>query len=158
MRACGVAVLKLALEYLTADYSLIRANKRIVVPDAGELIAEGVAIGGYLDGVGWRHDALVALAEKHGVAAHRAEFKSDKQKGVEELRQALGRGEVPAVSISTDHKDPSTFHLVALIGYDENGFHYNDPACAGAREDRGKFVSYDGFEKIWRGLVMFFGA
>ncbi|MCI0620032.1 C39 family peptidase [Candidatus Wolfebacteria bacterium] len=151
-RACGITVLKMALEY----YTSVLQNTSIRIPDVGKLIGEGVAMGGYLDNVGWKHDALVALAKTHGAQAHRAEFKNDKQKGVEELQQALGRGEVPAVSISTDHTDPRTFHLVALTGYDEKGFFYNDPA-RGATEGKEKFILYDDFQKVWRGLAVFFG-
>lgn len=156
-QACGITVLKMALEYLASDHSLIRANKRIVVPSTGELIEEGVALGGYLERVGWKHDALVALAEKYGVEAHRAEFKDDKQRGVKELRRALEEEVLPAVSVSTDHNNPSTFHLVALTGYDENGFFYNDPAHD---ETKGKdqFIPYADFERTWRGLSVFFGA
>src|SRR3989344_4076261 len=65
-KACGVASVKMVLEYVTQ-------NKEAPSNDA--LIQEGVFIGGYSKD-GWIHDALVALLRNHGVRAYRQEFRS----------------------------------------------------------------------------------
>jgi len=147
-RACGIAVLKMALAYQH------RASGE-EIPSIRQLIEEGVASGGYMDSVGWRHDALVLIANKYGVHAYRKEYKDDKRGGIEELKQALKQETVPAVSVSTNHNNASTFHLVALTGYDGDGFSYNDPA-RNVEEGKSKYISYADFERLWRGLVIFY--
>lgn len=142
---CGCTALKMALEYLVGEET----------PSVSELIMEGASSGAYIDGIGWRHDGLVALAKTYGTNSYREEFKNDKNLGVESLKEKLEKGHTPIVSIARDHNDSSTFHLVPLTGFDDNGFYYNDSSYDTKEEGKGLFVGLEDFLKLWRGLAIF---
>jgi len=149
-RSCGIVALKMALDYFGIGENV----------SVAEMIHDGVKLGGYIDGVGWRHDTLVRLAEGIGARVWREEFKNNINAGVVELKNKLKNGVVPIVSVATNHADASTYHLVTLIGYEDSdskdvgdgNFYYNDPANKKGEESR---VSTSDFARSWRGLVVF---
>jgi Peptidase_C39 like family len=144
-RACGVASLRMAIE--------AKVGK---AKNTEELINEGVKIGAYLPGIGWKHDGLITLAKNNGAQGYRKEF-PDKAEGIEYLRQAIKRGEYPIVSVRVDGLADS--HLVVLSEYGEQGgtrgFFYNDPAKEDSKSGAHIFISLDEFTRLWRGLAVF---
>lgn len=141
-RACGVIALRMALAHFGVEVS------------PAELIEAGVASGAYHEGIGWRHDGLVALAQSHGVRASRKEFKHNSGEGIAYLHEAFAAGQVPVVSLRVDGMTDT--HLVPLVAADENGFHYHDPALDVATGTN-LFILDSEFLRRWRGLVIFIG-
>jgi len=145
-KACGIVALKMLLEYGVGEKL-----------DADELIKEGIAINGYLESVGWKHDGLVELADRHGLILIRKEYKNNNlrahlaveppsgqllgaaldnggsfEDSVADFKNLLQAGHPCLVSIATDFNDKSTFHLVLLAGFEAN------PAPLVGRDAQGK--------------------
>ncbi len=142
-RACGVVSLRMALESKTG---------KVFEPKI--LIEKGVEEGAYIQGVGWKHDGLVRLANENGCEAYRKEF-SDSAEGIEYLKQVFDKGEIPIVSVRfVDSKDS---HLITLCGYTDEGFFYNDSAKMNETDGKGAFIKTEEFVQIWRKLAIFVG-
>lgn len=149
-RSCGIVALRMAL-------SQKREND---IQSSWGLVQEGVSSGAYMEGVGWKHAGLVDLAKKHGAQAFRREFRSWFLKtfyflAEQHLVMSLKRGVVPIVSLTVPDKNDT--HLVPLIGYDETGFIYHEPAAHTSEEGGAKHISYADFKKRWRKLAIFVG-
>lgn len=149
-RSCGIVALRMALSL----------RKEASVQSSWGLVQEGLSGGAYKDGVGWKHDGLVQLAKKHGAHAFRREFRSWFLKtfyffAEQHLRMSLQRGIVPIVSLTVPDKNDT--HLVPLIGYDNTGFIYHEPAAHTPEEGRAKHISFADFKKRWRKLAIFVG-
>ena len=149
-RSCGIVALRMAL-------SQKREND---IQSSWGLVQEGVSSGAYIEGVGWKHAGLVDLAKKHGAQAFRREFRSWFLKtfyflAEQHLVMSLKRGVVPIVSLTVPDKNDT--HLVPLIGYNETGFIYHEPAAYTSEEGSEKHISYADFKKRWRKLAIFVG-
>lgn len=153
-RSCGIVALRMALAFVTH-----------AAPTPQDLINEGVARGAYLSGIGWKHDGLVSLAEKYGARAHRREFKGRRgtwrlvmrvtgavhaRQGLSYLRRALKEGTVPIVSIRVEGSRDT--HLVPLVGFDQHGFTYHEPA---AEDGANRTMTTTEFLHAWRRLAIF---
>ncbi len=141
-RACGIIALRMALAHFGKEVS------------PTELIETGVATGAYDPKFGWRHDGLIALAQKWGVKAERKEFKKNLEEGSVYLRESLANGQVPIVSLRVEGITDT--HLVALVGADANGFLYNDPALDATTGSHLAISNVD-FLRRWRALAIFVG-
>ncbi len=146
-RACGIASLRMALEALGST-----------VDSTQELIEHGLKLGAYIQGVGWKHQGLVELAEARGASAYRREFKKWWWKVHpyfvrRELAAALKRGEVPIISVTVEGKTDT--HLVPLVGYDKSGFYFHEPAAHSATEGANKKISFKDFTARFRNLAIF---
>src|SRR3989344_2190699 len=64
-RACGIAALKMAMDFLenVRSSSLRHPTSKL---DLDDLIKKGVALGAYKPDIGWVHDGLVLLAKEFG--------------------------------------------------------------------------------------------
>ncbi len=149
-RACGIVSLRMALEAVGGK-----------VESSQALINEGVDAGAYIQGIGWKHAGLVALAEKHGAKAYRKEFRKWYWHLNPLLMQfaltfRMRRGEVPIVSLTVEGKKDT--HLVPLVAYDAKGFYFNEPAAKSAAEGARKFISYSDFGLRFRRLAIFISA
>jgi len=115
-RSCGIASLAMVLDYYG------------VKVDLNELIEKALVLGGYVEGVGWKHQVIVDLAKEYGFKSERTE--DDK---VENLVAALNKNEPVVVSIHKSFDPENGGHLAVLCGYfatDEEGvegFYVNDP-------------------------------
>lgn len=165
-RSCGIAALRMALGAALPGQPL---------PTVPELIEEGVRMGAYVEGVGWRHDGLVQLAQHYGAHAFRREYRFRAQRfvppqiqdlfsyaqflwGFAALHSAVSRGVVPIVSVTVPGKRDT--HLVPLVGYGEEqgttGFYYHEPAVEpGAADAQFRFLSLEEFYMRWRRLAIF---
>ncbi|MFZ3020395.1 MAG: C39 family peptidase [Minisyncoccia bacterium] len=164
-KGCSVTCLKMCLDFAKSD----------AIPSIDSLIKEGIVIGGYLDGIGWRHDALVRLAHNYGVPAYAEEFKSVKVDvasktfsqnifendlldiGVRRIRGAIERNVPVIVSISRQNGS----HQIVVVGFEDNlgattGFYINDPDNRlGERKEI--FVPISEFLTEWRKFAVFVG-
>lgn len=148
-RSCGIVALRMALS---------REGKNNDIQSSWGLVQEGVSIGAYKEGVGWKHAGLVDLAKRHGAHAFRREFRSWFLKtfyflAERHLLMSLQRGIVPIVSLTVPDKNDT--HLVPLIGYDDKGLIYHEPAAHTPEEGSARHISYADFKKRWRKLAIF---
>ena len=147
-RSCGIAALHMALSV-----------KHPGVCQTWDLIQEGLAVGAYKQGVGWVHSGLVNLAKAHNATGtYRKEFRSWFWKtfsgaSTYYLMRALKNGKVPIVSLTVAGKTDT--HLVPLIGYDNTGFYYHEPAAHSEAEGASHFISYTDFCIRFRRLAIF---
>lgn len=147
-RACGVTALAMAMA---------TGGKSVPVQ---ELIEEGLQRGAYLSGIGWKHSGLVNMAANRGFKAYRKEFrrlgpfKGFPYKAVRwYLRKSLAKGIVPIVSLSFDEVEDT--HLVALTGFDEGGWFYNDSSKLSREDGFNRYMSDKEFARLFRRLAIF---
>lgn len=177
-KACAIVAVKMVLDFY-------RVEDERHEPTIDELIAEGVAIGGYLP-IGWDHAALIRLFHNHGLFAYNEEFRSclvDLENpdatictdalvkgGIEKIIAVLDSGSpviVSAVKYFTEDDKP---HVVVITGYEQDefgqvtGLYYHDPepkeeggGSASAKAGEHAFVARADFETHWRRFAIFAG-
>lgn len=136
-RSCGIVSLAMIFDYYSVKF------------DLGELIQQGLDGDGYLDGVGWKHDAIVELAKKYGFESRRVENET-----VENLIESLDSNEPLIISIHKNFDPSEGGHLAVLNGYFESegeieGFYINDPIGAQYKH-KNQFISYEKFMAGWK--------
>jgi len=166
-RICGIACVKMILEYLAREES----------PSIMNLIKEGLAMNGY-EARGWYHQALTKLLRNWGVPAYNQEFvsgifnqregiikaTSDEgnpilEKGIEKLKVSLENNFPIIVSVGENFDENTSTHLILLTGiyedeYGFGGFYYHDPnAKEGKKENL--FVDLVKFKNYWRKTAIF---
>ena len=164
-KGCAITCLKMCLDFSRPDE----------IPSIDDLIKEGELIGGYVEKVGWKHEAVVRLSHNYGVPAYPEEFRSIKvdinsksfsenilekdliDKGVQRIRDSIDR-KVPVI-VSTSTKLGS--HQVVVVGYEDNlgsttGFFINDPDNRNI-EKKGVFIPISDFLNNWRKFAIFVG-
>ncbi len=148
-RACGVAVIKMLL---------VSQNKDLNRLSLDELIKEGLECGAYVENVGWRHQGLVCLAEKHGVflTFQKEFFKTvkDKTKGLKIINDELRSERPVAVSVHLGFNGQKDSHLLLAVGMNlknssATGYYIQDP-YKGIRGHK-YFVTKKEFLDGWRG-------
>lgn len=151
-RACGMACVKMVLDFLKKD-----------APILDDLLWQGVRIDGYGPS-GWMHNALVSLLDMHGVSAKRKEFKTDElfEAGFREIIRSLLLGLPVVVSAVKKFEETKKFHMVLLTGFEKEngivtGLYYHDPDGETPEEGTHRFVPYELFKKHWRRLAIFVG-
>jgi ABC-type bacteriocin/lantibiotic exporter with double-glycine peptidase domain len=140
-RACGLVCLKMVLDF-----------HKIETPETSDFLKVALENGSFGPS-GWIHDRLLEIAENLGLRAYRKE----KMEGETELKDFLDEGNPVIVSIKAQRFLPEfegKFHQIVLIGYDENGYFYNDSDYQD-EEGKGLFVSFDKFSEYWRKMAIF---
>ena len=152
-RACGVAVIKMILVSQNKDLNLVSLD---------ELIEKGLECGAYVENVGWRHQGLVCLAEKYGVALtfQKEFFKTaeDKIKGLKIINKELLSKRPVAVSVHPGFNGQKDSHLLLAVGMNlknssATGYYIQDP-YKGIRGHK-YFVTKKEFLDGWRGGMIF---
>src|SRR3989344_2026596 len=152
-RACGVAVIKMILVSQNKDLNRISLD---------DLIKEGLECGAYLENVGWRHQGLVCLAEKHGVSlTFQKEFfktREDKTKGLKIINNELTLQRPVAISVRPGFNGQKDSHLLLMVGMklkdtSATGYYIQDP-YKGTRGHK-YFVTKKELLDGWRGGMIF---
>ncbi|MFN7088693.1 MAG: hypothetical protein ACK4NX_02680, partial [Candidatus Paceibacteria bacterium] len=127
-----------------------------------ELIRGGVELGAYIEGIGWRHQGLVDLAQKYGVSLiFQKEFfktKKDKAKGLKIIDNELQSQRPVAVSVRPGFNGQRDSHLTLVVGMNlksgsATGYYIQDP-YKGFRGHK-YFVSKKDFLVGWRGGMIY---
>lgn len=122
------------------------------------LVKNGLEADGYLEKVGWKHKALVAIAGRYGVKMSFVKkffrSKTQKTKGLGAVNKKLAAGEPVLVSIFYKFNKDNGGHVVVLHGLRKNknritGYFIQDPE-PGFRGDN-YFVPKAEFSANWRG-------
>lgn len=154
IKSCGVCIAKMLMAF--------KKNELRGIPIM-TLIHKGLDFGGYLEGIGWRHQALVDLAGAYGINLRfQKEFFrtfEEKEKGMNLIDQELELGRPVAVSIYRDFNTTNGAHLVIVNGLRQTAnqeamYHIQDPD----HRDRGNnfYVSRAEFIQGWRGGMIWF--
>lgn len=155
-RSCGIACLKMAMDYY-------KPSKESLI----DLIKEGVAKGGYCQ-YGWIHDILVQMAKEKGFKASRKDYKSQEVKereklgkiAIKEITSCIKNNQPVIVSAIRNFSELNNFHLVILTGLKKKGrgiagFYYNDPDSQSREAGKNKFVPIETFKKYWRKMSIY---
>jgi len=166
-RSCGIVSLAMAMKYFGVDFQ-----------DIDSLIQEGLIIGAYEDGVGWKHDGLISLAHNHGLFGYREEFRSivvdivnklfspnhfeEKlfEYGVAKISHNIERNMPVIVSLDKNMFGSNDSHLVPITGTEKDGgvisgFYYHEPNPKDNNEPSHRFIDIDTFKKHWRKMAIF---
>lgn len=140
LRACGAACLKMVTEF-----------HGVQTPDLLELCNEAKEKGGYDMQNGWVHDYIVAKARELGLHAERKEAMSD----VDELLASLEAGNPVIVSVEKKVLEQKRFHMVVLVGFDDEGFLYHESESTDKEKGQYRTCSFDTFMEYWRRKAIF---
>ena len=140
LRACGAASMKMVAEFHGKE-----------VPSAVDLCKEARDRGGYDMTNGWVHDYIVMKLNEFGLEASRKEGMDS----LDELITSLQAGNPVIVSVEKRVLEQTRFHMLVLVGFDDNGFIYHEPESTD--KERGQFRSctFDVFMEYWRGKALF---
>lgn len=146
-RACGMACLKMVLEY-----------HGMSAPSLEEMAKKGKDEGGHTPS-GWRHDYSLEVATRHGLSARREE-KMDVSSSLELFRELLHEGEPIIVSVFRNFSEKNKFHQVVLTGFEEKegallGFYCHDPDAPDKEQKKHLFVPLEIFADNWRRMAIF---
>jgi len=168
-RACGIASLAMVLRYFGVEFL-----------NVDTLIQEGLAIGAHQEGVGWKHDGLIALAHNHGILGYREEFRSVcvdigkgsfatgtweasfTEHGIDKIILVLRSGDPVIVSLDAAYYGTKDSHLVPLVGFEKEGdhvvgFYYHEPNPRDEKAPQYRFIDIETFREHWRKMAIFLG-
>lgn len=140
LRACGAVSLKMVAEFHGKT-----------VPDILSLCNEARDRAGYDMTNGWIHDYLITKARELGLQAKRKEGMSD----LDEILTSLELGNPVIVSVEKRVLEQKRFHMLVLVGFDNNGFIYHEPESTDKEKGQYRTCSYDTFMDYWRGKALF---
>ena len=135
-KGCGVADLAMIIEFYKPKTTTVQ-----------KVLEEAIASGAYQKDVGWKHEGLAALAEKHDLVGKTYDFsKLDKDTAFDQFKYIIKEG--PAIASIHRGFDPkSSFgHLIVITGFDNDLVYYNDPG----KHDGIRKVPITDFMKGWK--------
>jgi len=156
VRVCGLACVKMILDYRKIESSLL------------DLLNEGQSIGAYNPSIGWDHNGLVRLLRNHEISAYPQEFRSVEvdidsgemrdssreggliEKGLEKIRESIDNNNPVIISVSSGFGNNNSPHLVLITGYNEEGFFFHDPDNSSGEIKKACPLSRDRFLMFWR--------
>ena len=113
-RICGLACLKMAIAQVKHQNIPLK-----------HLLDQGLAVGGYMKGVGWIHQGLVEIAGQYGIDGS---CRSIGQK-VQVIDEALDQNRLVIASVSCGYNPKKKGgHLVLMIGNQNDGFITHHPS------------------------------
>lgn len=146
LRACGAASLLMIAEFHgVKDLDML------------SLCNEAKEKGGYDLENGWVHDYLVAKANELGLTSHRKEGMLN----TDELVSSLCAGNPVIVSVEKRVLEQKRFHMVVLVGFEENdrgdilSFYYHEPESTNKEKGQYRICDAETFLHYWRGKAIF---
>lgn len=152
--SCAICSMKMVMGF---------SNKKHTEIDIGQLIYEAKKLGGYLDGIGWRHKTISGLAKKYGVKLNFIEkfpkILKEKSKWLKKLEKSIISGRPVMASVHYKLNKKNGGHMVVVNGVRKKGkiilgYHIQDPDSRFLGNNyylsRGKFLLG------WRGGMLYF--
>lgn len=109
--SCGICAIKMLMVFKKPELTDVPIMT---------LVNQALEMDGYIENVGWKHQVLVDLAGRYGVAA---DFQKDfyntpekKKVGIKFINEKLKTGTPVAVSILKEFNIPRSAHLVVIEG------------------------------------------
>jgi len=152
--SCAICSMKMMMGF---------SNKKHIEIDIGQLIYEAKKLGGYLDGIGWRHKTISDLAKKYEIKLNFIKkfpktFK-EKSKWLKKLEDGIINGKPAMASIYYKLNKKNGGHMVVINGIRKNGkltlgYHIQDPDSRFLGNNY--YLSKDKFLLGWRGGMIYF--
>ena len=148
-RTCAICSLKMVMAW---------KNKKFEKMPVMKLVRQGLAMDGYLKGIGWKHQGIVDLAKTHGLQMGFVKkfFKTEaeKKKGLVFINKKLA-SEKPVLASMLYRTDG---HIVVINGLRKNsnritGYFIQDPDPQ--FKGNNYFLSVKEFLTYWRGGLIF---
>lgn len=141
-RACGIAALKMLLEYNNSDS-----------PPIDELIKIGLEKDAYIQNIGWKHKELAEIARDFNLKSKNFDWANlTPEEAFENLESYFPENPVLA-SIHKDFDDKKGGHLIVLTGMEDDTIFYNEP-YAEKRQEIKQSVHKDKFMKGWKRRII----
>jgi hypothetical protein len=152
LTACGMTCLYMVLEFFaTQKETKSPKNLEVMIvearhnPDA------------YLEGIGWKHDFFVKLAQEHGLQS----FRKEKMEDLNLIKTYLSMGFPVIISVERRCLSVVSYHMVVLTGYqkDEHDnvvFTYNEPASLEQEKAEHRQCTEEEVLHFWRKKAIFF--
>jgi uncharacterized protein YvpB len=142
LRACGGVCLKSVAEYKGAS-----------MPDLVALCEEAKNREGYHMINGWVHDYIVTRLQEAGLTA----FRKEGITSLEEIIDSIQNNNPVIVSVEKRVLEQTRFHLITLIGYDEQEkvFYYHESESTDKTRGEGRSCTIDVFMNYFRGKAIF---
>ncbi len=136
MQGCGVTSLAMVVDFYTPG--IISVNK---------MLGQGIALGAYINNVGWSYAGLIKLAQKYGLDGKSYDLSSSTSAvAFDQFKNSLASGPViVSVHYKFDPKSPLP-HLLVVDGISNDTIYYNDPAAKTGDQE----ISTADFLKGWK--------
>jgi len=148
-KSCGVCSLKMVLEFINPRHKKLKIMG---------LIKMGLLKNGYIKNIGWKHNALVELADNCGVKMRFQKkflkMPAEKRKGLAFIEKNIENNKPVIVSVFYNLDPRNGGHLVVVRGFRSSGgrilgYHIQDPDPS--KRGHNHFVAKKEFLKGWRG-------
>ncbi len=126
-RICGLACLKMVIARITGK----------VVP-LKILLEKGLAVNGYMKGIGWIHQGLLDVASQYGITGQCQSIGAE----LEVIDTALQQNQLVIASVSCGFNPKKKGgHLVLIIGMQDDGFIIHHPSSEENEQWQHHFIS-----------------
>ena len=134
-RICGLACLKMVISQL----------KNQVVP-LKTLLNQGLAVDGYMKGIGWIHQGLADVATQYGINAQCKSIGDS----LDVIDRELEQGKLVIASVSCGfNSEKKGGHLVLIIGSKADGYIIHHPSSEENEQWGHHFLAKDAFMKCF---------
>lgn len=153
-KSCAICSVKMMMEF---------SNKKHIEIAIGQLIDEARKLGGYMDGIGWKHKTISNLVKKYGIKLNFIKKfpKTIKEKSnwLRKLEDGIINGKPAMVSIHYKLDKKNGGHMVVVNGIRKDGkmvlgYHIQDPD--NSFRGNNYYLSKDKFLLGWRGGMISF--
>ena len=139
------------------------SNKKHIEINIDQLIDEAKKLGGYLEGIGWRHKTISNLAKKYGANLNFIErfpkTLKEKSQWLKKLEEGIINGKPAMASIYYKLNKKNGGHMVVINGIRKDGkltlgYHIQDPDSRFLGNNY--YLSKNKFLLGWRGGMIYF--
>jgi len=153
-KSCAICSTKMMMTF---------GNRKHMGIDIGGLIEEARRMGGYLEGIGWKHKTITDLARRYG---HKLSFIKkfpktplEKSKWLKKLEKNIVQGKPIMASVHLKFNKKNNGHMVVINGIRKDGklilgYHVQDPDHR--FRSNNYYISKDQFLLGWRGGMIYF--
>ena len=136
LQGCGITSLSMIIDFYKPKTVSLNT-----------LLNEGIALGAYINNVGWSYNGLIKVAEKYDLTGKTYDLSNKtNEQALIQLIDTLQSGPVIAsVQYKLDPKSPLP-HLVVIDGISNNTIYYNDPDAKTGKSQ----ISTEKFLKGWK--------
>jgi ABC-type bacteriocin/lantibiotic exporter with double-glycine peptidase domain len=143
-RGCGIAALKMLMNYWQSE------NEACASPATEDLLQTGLALGAYLENIGWSHRGLINIAKKYGYNGYNVD---EPNRNSEELYGEMSKvlEAMPLMASVYSKFDPSRGggHIVVVSGTEGDDLIIYDPEELSSETGR-TLISKDKFLNGWK--------
>ena len=142
-RGCGISALKMVLDYWHAE-------KQGETTGINQILETGLAIGAYLQNIGWIHSGLVNIGRQYGYTGYNQDLAGlETELAWQCLLEDLNKHPLLASIHKRFDVDYPGGHIIVVTGFDGELVFYNDPDEHNEREGK-KMIAVERFLRGWK--------